>query len=192
MSSVTLPYYRERQSLPADLPAKQDIEDALEDLQCIRDSRYGRVVVFKQMFVVKYGLHVSENEGHALLFIEENLQIPAPRLYAIYREGRTLYLVTEFLPRKNLQHIWSELEEEDKLSIVVGLRAICNQLRALPTPGYFGNVSRRPYLHRFFRTIDPDPLINGPFQSSAEVGSALARHSQQNWDFNKTRGFTSE
>lgn len=109
-----------------------------------------------------------------------------------YREGRTFYLVTKFLPGKDLQHIWTELEEEDKLSIAGGLHAICNQMRALPTPGYFGNVSRGPYLHRFFRTVDPDPLINGPFESSAEVGSALARHSQQNWDTNNTRSFTSE
>jgi serine/threonine protein kinase len=191
MSSVTLPYYRERHLLPADLPTKREIEES-EDLPCIRDRRYGRVVVIGQLFVVKYGTGISENEGHALLFVEEHLRIPAPRLYAMYRDGRTLYLVMEYLSGKCLKHIWTELEESDKLSIASELHTLCNQMRALPSPGYIGNLSKGPVPHHFFWTMTPDRLINGPFESSAEVGLALAMHSQQNWATNNRRGFVSE
>jgi serine/threonine protein kinase len=192
MAPVTLPYYRERHALPADLPTQQDIENSSEHLPCHRDARFDRVVVVKQIFVVKYGIYMSENEGYALLFIEEQLRIPAPRLYAMYREGRTLYIVMEFIPGENLQQLWPKLEEEDKVTMALQLRAICDQMRALPSLGYFGSVSRGPYLQRWFRTVTPDPLINGPFESSAEVVLALARRSQQNWRENHKRSFTSE
>jgi aminoglycoside phosphotransferase (APT) family kinase protein len=149
-------------------------------------------VVVKKTFVVKYGTHVCENEGNALLFIEEQLRIPAPRLYAMYREGRTLYLVMEFVPGENLQQIWPKLEEDDKVALAQQLRAIWDQMRALPSPGYFGSVFGGPFLQRWFRTVSPDPLINGPFESSAEVVLALARASQQIWKENQRRGFISE
>jgi hypothetical protein len=110
----------------------------------------------------------------------------------MYREDRTVYLVMEFLPGKNLKYLWFELEEEDKLSVAVGLNAICNQMRPLLFPGYFGNLSRGPYRHRFFMIMDPDPFMNGPFESSAQVGLALARCSQDNWNLNNRGGFISE
>lgn len=157
MASVSLPYYRARRDIPADLPTQQDIETSPNHLPCHRDTRFDRVVVVKQTFVVKYGTHVCENEGNALLFIEEQLRIPAPRLYAMYREGRTLYLVMEFVPGENLQQIWPELEEDNKVALAQQLRAIWDQMRALPSPGYFGSVSGGPLLQRWFRTVSPDP-----------------------------------
>jgi serine/threonine protein kinase len=149
-------------------------------------------VVVNKFFVIKYGIYVSENEGHALLFVEEQLRIPAPRLYAMYRDGRTLYIVMEYIPWDNLQQLWPELEEDDKVAIALQLRSMYDQMRALPSPGYFGSISNGPYLQRWFRTVTPDPLINGPFKSSTEVVLALARRSQQNWRENHKRGFISE
>jgi hypothetical protein len=110
----------------------------------------------------------------------------------MYRDGRTLYLVMEYLSGKCLKHVWTELEESDKLSIASELHTLCNQMRALPSPGYIGNLSKGPVPHHFFWTMTPDRLINGPFESSAEVGLALAMHSQQNWATNNRRGFVSE
>jgi hypothetical protein len=66
--SDTLPYYRKHDSLPADLPTKQEIEEASEELPCIHNSTCCRIVVVNQLFVVKYGTYVSETEGHALLY----------------------------------------------------------------------------------------------------------------------------
>jgi hypothetical protein len=41
------------------------------------------MVVIRDRYVVKYGPLVTENKGHALLFVEQRLNIPAPRLYAM-------------------------------------------------------------------------------------------------------------
>ena len=49
------------------------------------------------LFVVKYGPLMYENEGHALLVIEDYPDIPAPRLFAMYRADGILYLVMEFI-----------------------------------------------------------------------------------------------
>lgn len=58
-------------------------------LPTIRNVDYERrLVVIRDLYVVKYGPFVSENEGHALLFLERNLSIPVPRLYAMYRYPR--------------------------------------------------------------------------------------------------------
>jgi hypothetical protein len=69
---LTLPYCRERHELPADLPIQHEIENSSEHLTCHRDARFDRVVAVKELFVVKYGIHASENEGYALIFIEDS------------------------------------------------------------------------------------------------------------------------
>lgn len=81
----SLPFYREPAQLPGPFPSRDEIEAATHALPTIRSVDYGgRLVVIRGIYVVKYGPFASENEGHALLFIERNLSIPAPRLYAMY------------------------------------------------------------------------------------------------------------
>jgi hypothetical protein len=110
----------------------------------------------------------------------------------VYRDERVLHMVMEFIPGQTLQHIWAKLKVENKLSIANVLHEIFNLVRALPSLGYFGSISRGPYIHRFFQTLEPGLSINGPFESSANVGLALAKRSQQNWKLLSGRGFTSQ
>ncbi|KAI2034111.1 hypothetical protein LOZ47_005199 [Ophidiomyces ophidiicola] len=63
--SVTLPYFRDASLLPGPLPTDEEIEAATTTLPSIRDPKYGRIVLIRNKFVVKYGrtlIHV-ENEG---------------------------------------------------------------------------------------------------------------------------------
>ncbi|KAJ5569541.1 Phosphotransferase enzyme family protein [Penicillium hispanicum] len=95
--SFSLPYYRDADRLPGPLPDQDEIECATQTLPK-RSDYGGRLVVIRDKYVVKYGPLVTENEGYALLFVEERLNIAAPRLYAMYRDRDTLYIVMEYIP----------------------------------------------------------------------------------------------
>ncbi|QDS70316.1 hypothetical protein FKW77_008407 [Venturia effusa] len=193
-SSIELPYYRDASLLPSLLPTTAEIENAGTTMPSIRDPRYGgRIVIVKGHYVAKYGSHhIAENEGHALLFIEKNLSIPAPRLHAMYYEAGKLYMVMDLMPGRNLELHWPDLSNDEKISIAGDLRQICDQMRGLPSPGFFGSVNGGPLLHRFFLTMHKDPRITGPFKTEQEFGSALALRSQENWACNNRRGWISE
>jgi serine/threonine protein kinase len=131
----SLPYYRDAAQLPGPLPDQNEIERATRTLP--KSSDYDtRLVVIRDQYVVKYGLLVTENEGYALLFVEERLNIAAPRLYAMYRDQDTLYIVMEYIPSISLGIAWPSLTEANKNLIAGQLRCIFDQMRALPSPGF--------------------------------------------------------
>jgi serine/threonine protein kinase len=181
---VHLPDYRSTIK-QIDLPTKLEIENAITKLPCICDPRFVRVIAINNKYVVKYGSHVSENEGNALLYLERELDIPAPRLYAMYREDGQLYIVMEFLQGKELPCLWPTFSPEDKTDITTQLCQILELMRALPSPGTLGNVNNGPLPHRFFFVMPEDPQINRPFDSGKELALALALHSRRNWAIKK-------
>jgi aminoglycoside phosphotransferase (APT) family kinase protein len=161
-------------------------------LPTIRDPRYGRIVIVKGCFVVKYGMLMTENEGHALLLLEKYIIIPAPRLYAMYREGETLYLVMGLMLGRQLGLIWDDLSEEEKLPILKHLRSILDYMRSLPPPAIISSVSGGPLRHRFFLWPEPEPKITGPFEKEEDLDYALALRSRKNWESYQKRPWTSE
>lgn len=192
ISPHTLPYFRDPGQLPGPLPMSTEIEAATASLPTIRDPRFGRVVVVRERFIVKYGTHVLENEGFALLFLEEHPSIPAPRLYAMYREDGKLYLVIEFKSGRDLDGLWADLSENEKISILGQLKSIWDAMRSIATQGFFGNVTRGPLQHRFFLWRETEPKITGPFEKEEDLDLALALRSQLIWESNQRRGWTSE
>lgn len=52
---------------------------------------------------------MTENEGYALLFVEERLNIAAPRLYAMYRDQDTVYIIMGYVPGVSLGTVWPSL-----------------------------------------------------------------------------------
>ncbi|KAJ5929210.1 Phosphotransferase enzyme family protein [Penicillium verhagenii] len=175
----SLPYYRDTR-LPGPLPDRNEIERATQTLPKASDYG-GRMVVIRDQYVVKYGQLVTENEGWALIFVEEQLNIAAPRLYAMYRDQDILYIVMEYIPGISLQMAWSSLTEENKNFIIGQLRCILDQMRALPSPGFYGSVNRGPVPHRYFFSREKDPAITGPFQAEEELGKAIALRSKIMW-----------
>jgi hypothetical protein len=106
---------------------------------------------------------MEENEGYVILFIEQYLDIPAPRLYAMYRVGTWLYLIMERLKGRNLEGLWPSLSGDGKSSICSQLRQICDKMRALPSPGFYGSITNGALSHWFFFSLDGDKSISGPF-----------------------------
>ncbi|KAG7288259.1 hypothetical protein NEMBOFW57_007790 [Staphylotrichum longicolle] len=160
----------------------------------IADDTYQRVVLVRERLVVKYGVPawVSENEGHALLLLAKYPSVPAPRLYAMYREGNRLFLVMEFKQGTQLSTVWDGLSEHNKLNIAGRLRDIFTQVRQIPSPGVFGNVTGGPLRHRFFSSAEPAPELNGPFREERDFSVAMARRSRSNWESNGYKPWTSE
>ena len=166
---VSLPYVRERDFLPAPLPTQEQIETSTRDLR--PDPGRRRAVAVGQHFLVKYGPSIDQREGDTLLFVEQHLKIPAPRLYAMYRDERTawVYIIMELLPGERLESIWPTLDEGDKTLITGKLRSIFAQMRGLTAPGFYGDVCRSTLSHTLFWTKEQSPSISGPFENEHDL-----------------------
>ncbi|EEY21433.1 phosphotransferase enzyme family protein [Verticillium alfalfae VaMs.102] len=71
----SLPWYCGADDLPQPLPTSEEIEAATEEFPSIFDSNARRTVLVKEIFVVKYGPFVFENEGHALMLYVPGTQL---------------------------------------------------------------------------------------------------------------------
>lgn len=58
----------------------------------------------------------------------------------MYRDVGNLYIITEYIPGKNLENLWDSLSKQEKSSLVSQLRPIFREMRSLPTPGFYGGV----------------------------------------------------
>lgn len=185
-----VPYFRDPTDLPGPLPTAEEISDGLSksDMSLRRSIQgsEGGVCVVRDMFVVKAGHMVTENEGSTLLFLEQQCPgIPSPRLYAMYRKESSgqLCLVMEYLPGVDLRSLWTSLSLDSKSSIASQLRSMIAQMRALTPPDRFiGGVCGGPLHDPLFSTVKPDRTVNGPFEADDQVGLALATASKRNWE----------
>ncbi|KAI1759470.1 kinase-like domain-containing protein [Hypoxylon sp. FL1150] len=191
-NATILPYFRSAERLPAPLPTTAEIEASTNFLPSIYTPSCRCTVIVGDHFVAKYGILMSENEGYALLHLEKYPSIPAPRLYAMYRENEKLYIIMELKPGRQLLELWHSLSNDDVLDICGQLRKIWDQIRSIPSPGIFGGVAGGPLGHRYFQWIDPDPRLNGPFDEEEGVNAALVLRSKKNWEGIGQRGWLQE
>ncbi|TLD11528.1 hypothetical protein PspLS_11479 [Pyricularia sp. CBS 133598] len=173
-SAPPLPYYCDPQDLPGPLPTFEEIHGAETVLPCMWSPDVKRIVVVRDLFVVKYGatpLYVDGNEGHALLVLRG---VPTvPKLYAMYRQHHKLYLVMQHLPGMSLDGIWGGMTEGEKTHVIRQLREILTTVRSLSPPPVFGSVACGPVPQRFFKTPRKDSAITGPFADEAAFHAAM-------------------
>lgn len=79
---IKLRYRRSRDELPRHLPSSEEILSAtsIPTNKAAVSSEAGSVVVIDNCLVVKYGDQIWENEGYALLLLENYPSIPSPKL----------------------------------------------------------------------------------------------------------------
>ncbi|KAH7148975.1 hypothetical protein B0J13DRAFT_674215 [Dactylonectria estremocensis] len=194
---VKLPYFRDAAELPGPLPTAVEIRDSSKSDLSPRRSAWGGgsgVCCIRGIYIVKYGPEVTENEGNALLFIENRMDISAPRLYAMYRDSPSgpLHLVMECIQGTDLESLWKSLSVEAKSSITAELQHIFIQIHSLSPPhDFIGGVCGGGIPDQVFQTSSPNPRINGPFRTAEEVSSALALASRHNWEENGRHGWVS-
>ncbi|PYI07525.1 hypothetical protein BO78DRAFT_406547 [Aspergillus sclerotiicarbonarius CBS 121057] len=138
-----------------------------------------RHVVVWDLYVVKYGRFVLKNKGHALLLIEQNLFIPAPRPYLMYRKEDRLYIAMDYIPGTSLEHVWPSLSENNKEILLGQLHSIFKGKRSLPSPAYYGSIIHGPVPHIYFHSPDDDPTVTGPFENEESFSKALALRATQ-------------
>ncbi|KAJ0422345.1 kinase-like domain-containing protein [Aspergillus carlsbadensis] len=172
--AVALPF--KNVSLPTcPLPTTEEIRECTNILL----DRLYKVVAINDDIVVKYGRAVQEYEGQVLLFLERHLPtVPAPRLYAMYRdpETREKFLIMQRVPGEQLESIWPTLTESEKDGIVAKLRETFTNLRQVPCPkpDFYGGLDGG-YLHHYLfynRRADEPPFL-GPFCGEASFIAGL-------------------
>lgn len=181
-----LPYFCNPQELPGRLPTIREIEAAEMTLPCIWPAAKKRIVVVRELFLVKYGipLLVNGNEGHALMLLQGIPMIP--KLYAMYHHEDKMFLVMQYMPGKSLHLVWEDMSEQDKIGVTRQLHDTFACVRELvpPSPPAFGNITGGPVPQRFFMTRSKDPSITGPFNNEAAFHHAMALHLREDEDRN--------
>ena len=80
----------------------------------------------------------------------------------------------ERIAGETLLSLWPKLSPLEKELIATILRKSLDDLRQLPSPGYYGSLDERCLLDEIFWTTDPEPSINGPFQSTETFIEGMA------------------
>jgi hypothetical protein len=180
MVSISLPFFAS--NIPGPLPTKLEIDGA----PVLMDHNGYKVVRVGIHFVVKYGGNHQLDliEGENMLFIQSVTRVKVPQVYALYtdHETSTNYIVMEYIEGSTLREQWLSLTIDQKQEIISTLRRYFDQLRNLPSPGYYGSLDRRPLLDGIFWTTEPDPSINGPFDSEDDLNNGLSlKYTREAW-----------
>ncbi|KAI1915617.1 hypothetical protein LOZ61_001548 [Ophidiomyces ophidiicola] len=172
MALIELPYFAPNPPHP--LPTKDQVDTAPV---LIAHNGY-RVVHIKPHIVVKYGSSGQLNliEGENMLFVRQMTAVRMPQVYALYTDPvkSVNYIVMEYIEGDVLASQWPNLTPTDKTNITNTLKKYFDQLRSLPSPGYFGGIGRRPLPEGMIWSEKPNPQINGPLDTEHALNTALA------------------
>ncbi|KAH9221242.1 kinase-like domain-containing protein [Leptodontidium sp. 2 PMI_412] len=186
-----LPYFAASDRLPAPLPTIRDIATSPDVVQ---ESTGRRIVRVGNHFLVKHGNNVTLIEGENMLFVAQFSSIPIPQVYAIYTDKGTgmNYIVMENVGGQSLASCWPTLATTAKAAVADRLRGVLDQLRNIPCPGdqrYYGSLGNRRLDDSLFWTADDTAVINGPFETEAQLNEAMVRKYLHNNTLPQKAGF---
>lgn len=148
----TIPYFAPADSLPAPLPSIEEIRRAAFGPNVTPPETV--LVYIEPHFAIRYGTKVPFQEGENMLFVRQSTSVPVQTVYALLRDEETdsNIIVFERIKADDLETVWPTLEKSQKDAIASQIRRHFDELRSLPSPGYYGGVWRQPIL---------DELLNG-------------------------------
>jgi len=159
----TLPYYAPAGVLPAPLPTMDEIRASETGWFRLFGARIVRV---NEHFVVKHGPDVQLQEGQNMLFVRQATSIRVPTVYALFHDEASgdNVIVQEYIPSVTLMPYWLSQDEAGKERIVVQLQRYLDELRRLPSPGYFCGVWEQDVidfwcLEEKRKAVLPKPLV---------------------------------
>ncbi|KAI9651878.1 MAG: hypothetical protein M1829_002122 [Trizodia sp. TS-e1964] len=170
MEALPLPFFRDVSRLPAPLPTNAEIQASPNILKGAGDS----IVAVGHHFLVKYGRGARRIEG-------DNLEA----------DGK-LYIVMELVAGKPLEVLWPGLSRDERTLVLGKLRGIFDEMRGLPSPGFFGSVTGGKVPDRLFWTAGGDRKVNGPFATGRDLLLGLAESSRQNWALNRRHSYRAD
>lgn len=162
----TLPYVAPDEILPSPLPSVEEILAS----PCLFDGVFRRV---GHHFMVKHGKSTGAllQEGQNMLFVEQSaslLRIPKNYAISTHEKTNTDFIVMEYIPGKLLDRIdWCTLTVSQKTNITSQLRRGLDELRSIPSPGYYGGLWRQPirdihFEHKGTHKPYEETAISGP------------------------------
>jgi hypothetical protein len=172
MTSCSLPYFADDQSLPATIPTVHEIESAID---IFSDTTGRKVVGVGTHFVIKYGVQVDPLEGKTMLFLGQSTLVPVPRIYAMFQNSAqdTTYIVMERIQGSSLELEWPQMDSATKEAVAFQLRNIFGEMRKLDSPGGYCSVGHQGLPDGLFWTDNPLKPFAGPFNTEAELNNTL-------------------
>ncbi|KAH8800722.1 phosphotransferase enzyme family protein [Xylogone sp. PMI_703] len=164
---MQFPYFAPPECLPSALPTREAIANSGDVL-----SEYAgrRIVRIGCHFVVKYGTSVKLLEGENMLFV-------VPQVYAIYSDNQNgaNYIVMENIEGDALISRWGSMSTSQKEKVCIQLKHFCDELRSIPSLGYYGSLGERGLEDPVFWMGNeaPSGSINGLFKSEDELNNAM-------------------
>lgn len=178
----TIPYYAPADELPAPLPTVDEVLSVNRDTARVSCRLTTTVLRVREHFAVKFGQRTSVQEGLNQLFVTQVTNIPVPKVYAIIEkdfDGHSVcFIVMEYIAGKTLLDLWESIGPDRKQEITTKLCGYMNELRSVPSPGYFGSAWEGPYMAE--ELVDyislkpyPEPEIRGPHETADEFCDAM-------------------
>ncbi|TKA28687.1 hypothetical protein B0A50_03014 [Salinomyces thailandicus] len=180
---------------PIALPFKNDTAPSLPTTEEIRacpftlaETSVTKVVAVNDEVIAKFGGGIDVCEGQALVYLERHVpEVPAPRLYAMYRDSEQVFLIMQRAPGVELDSVWPSLTEPEKDSIIANLRRIFDSMRRTecPWPDFFGSLDGGSAHHELFYSQKGDERFLGPFYGEAAFVTGLTQNfralTESNW-----------
>lgn len=94
----------------------------------------GSVLFLTKSLCVKYGPVRQLPEASTMEFIARNTSIPVPKVYCAFNRENYTYLVMERIKGHFVGRNWRRRSEESKAKIVQQLKAMVDEMRAIPAP----------------------------------------------------------
>jgi len=107
-----------------------------------------------------------------MLFVRQATRIPIPNVYAFFRDEASdlEVLIQEYIPGEFLGEAWGRLNQQGKDAMAMTLRGYFDDLRRIPSSGYFGSPWRQPIV---------EPRLCGSLSSSGIRSLALCETEEQ-------------
>lgn len=158
----------------AELHLGEDDDAQISNQPVVRIRR--GVYQFGKHFIVKVGGTRTSliQEGRNMLFVRQATRIPVAAVYAFFRdeESDLEILVEEYIPGEDLVAAWGRLDQQGKDAMLITLRGYFDDLRQIPSPGYFGSPWRQPII---------EPHICGGFGSAAIRNNPGPCETEEQW-----------
>lgn len=179
----TLPYYAPAELLPAPLPTVAEILASRTRLSCPHETTVVRV---REHFAVKYGPNVQLQEAENMLFVRESSSVPVPTVYAAFydEENKINFIVQECIAGTAVNAVWDDLSADKRQKFGSQLRQHMEELRSIPSQGYYGGIWRQPTRDFLFEDAPHAPLtrphtdstISGPQETEEQWNDAMLRY----------------
>ncbi|OAP59187.1 hypothetical protein AYL99_06485 [Fonsecaea erecta] len=168
-----LPYFAPPDQLPAPLPTVAEILASTQWMTRWTGEPLPHVVRVGEHFVAKFGPGIRLREGENMLFVQQSTSILVPTVYALFHDDATgnNFIIMEYVPGQGLDKYWKTADHSGKEAVVKQLRRYFDELRSIPSPGYFGGLWRQPIL---------DLTATG-FNEALEKGDVLPCETQEQY-----------